>query len=165
MFLSFKHKSSQKQQIENTAQDRIATSIVHKCIKVQEQCGTFMQHQTERLSGRVKKFMIVIFFLLSGGYSLYLIAESLISHKSKPLSIAPIKVPEHTGKSGNENTKAPVIVSKAEYEKIRRFRFYMDSLARSPSGKKVYDSILNQRPGLMDSVLFIENIYQLQIKK
>jgi len=40
----------------------------------------------------------------------------------------------------------------------------MDSLARSPSGKILYDSIISQRPGLMDSVRFIENYYQ-QLKQ
>jgi hypothetical protein len=41
----------------------------------------------------------------------------------------------------------------------------MDSLARSPSGKNLYDSITSQRPGLMDSVRFIEQLYRGEIKK
>ena len=36
----------------------------------------------------------------------------------------------------------------------------MDSLARSPSGRKLYDSIVAARPGLMDSVRYIEKEYQ-----
>ena len=41
----------------------------------------------------------------------------------------------------------------------------MDSLTRSENGTIIYDSIVKARPGLMDSVLFIENIYQSQLKK
>lgn len=160
MFLSFRHKRPQKQDTENNAQDRIANSIVHKCIKVQERCATYMQHQTERLSGKIKKLLLVMFFLSSSGYSLFLIVESLKSHKGKSFSVTTIKVPEHMDKAGDENTKARVIVSEAEYERIHRFQFQMDSLAKSPSGKRFYDSILFRRPGLMDSIMIIEEMYK-----
>lgn len=160
MFLSFRHKRPQKQHTENDTKDRIANSIVHKCIKAQEQCATFMQHQTEKLSSKAKKFLLVMFLVLSGGCSLYLIVESLISHKNKSFSIVPIKVPEHMDKAGDENTEATVIVSEAEYERIHRFKLYMDSLAKSPSGKRFYDSILFRRPGLMDSIMIMEEMYK-----
>lgn len=65
----------------------------------------------------------------------------------------------------DEKIRATSIVAKEEYEKIQRFRQYMDSLERSPSGKKLYNSILINRPGLLDSIILIENIYQSQIKK
>ncbi|ULT38451.1 hypothetical protein KRR40_25400 [Niabella defluvii] len=55
-------------------------------------------------------------------------------------------------------------MSEAEYSRIKRFRVYMDSLARSPAGRTLYDSIIYHRPGLMDSVRFIENYYQ-QLKQ
>lgn len=50
-------------------------------------------------------------------------------------------------------------MSKENYLKVHLFKEYMDSLARSATGKAVYDSILISRPGLMDSVRFIENNY------
>lgn len=165
MFLSFKHKRSQKDHIENDAQDKIAIGIVNKTIKIQEQCAIFMQLQIERLSGRVKKFLLVMFFLLSGGYSLYLIAESLISHKSKSFSISPIKIPQHTGKADDENIQPFIMVTTEEYGNIQNFRHYMDSLTQPTKGKRIHDSILKSRPELMDSILFIENIYQLQSLK
>ena len=76
-----------------------------------------------------------------------------------------VKSPRHIGKSGDEKTKATVIITKEEYDKIQRFRKYMDSLPRSLSGKKLYESILINRPRLMDSIILIENIYQSQTKK
>ncbi len=160
MFLSFRHKAKQKQHAENDVQDRIANSMVHKCIRAQERCATYMQHQTEKLSSRIKKLLLVMFFLSSGGYSLYLIAESLKSHKGKFFSVTPIKVPEYMDKAGDENTKAPVIVSKDEYERIHRFKLFMDSLAKNSSGKRLYDSILFSRPGLMDSLMMIQEMYK-----
>ena len=160
MFPSFRHKRPQKEHTENDAQDKIANSIAHKCMKAQERCATYMQRQTERLSFKTKKLLLLIFFLLSSGCSLYLIVESLISHQNKSFSITLIKVPEHIDKTGNENTKAPVIVSEAEYERIHRFQLHMDSLAKNLSGKRLYDSILLSRPHLMDSIMIIQEMYK-----
>jgi hypothetical protein len=58
-----------------------------------------------------------------------------------------------------------MIVSKADYQGIIRFRGYMDSLTRSPAGKAAYDSIIFSRPGLLDSIRILEKIYQSQTKK
>jgi hypothetical protein len=165
MFLSFRHKRPQKPHIDSDAQDKIVNSIVHMCIKEQQRCSIFMQRQTQRLSLRIKKFLLVMFLLLSSGYSFYLIAENLISYKSKAFFIEPIKIPKHTCKSGNENIQPDIAVTTEEYLNMQRFQHCMDSLGQTPSGKKVKDSILLSRPGLMDSIHFIENIYLLQSSK
>ena len=49
-------------------------------------------------------------------------------------------------------------------EKITSFRKYMDSLGRSPTGKKMHDSIVLNRPGLLDSLTIIENYYYSHLK-
>ncbi len=67
-------------------------------------------------------------------------------------------------KTGDENTQSAATITKQEYQRIEYFRHCMDSLARSPSGKAIYDSILNQHAGIMDSVAFLEKIYQSQTK-
>lgn len=158
MLLSFIHKRSQKQHKENNTHDRIANRIVQKWIKVQEQCATFLQCQSEKLSFKTKKFLLAMFLLLSGVCCVYLIVDNVASDKNKHLSIAPIKVPEHVAKAGDENTKASAIVSEAEYERIHRFQLFMDSLSKSPSGKRIYDSILNKSPDLMNSIMLIQKM-------
>ena len=75
----------------------------------------------------------------------------------------PIKKLKHATETGEPPIEAAE-VSEAEYSRIKKFRMYMDSLARSPSGKILYKSITRHRPGLMDSVRFIENYYQ-QLKQ
>lgn len=160
MFLLFRDKKPQKHATQNTAQDMIATSIAHKCVKVQEQYARFLQSQTERLSYTTKTLLLEMFLLLSTGCSLYLIIASLISHKNKSFSVALIEVPEHINKAGDENTKAPVMVFEAEYKRIHHFQLYMDSLAKNPSGKRLYDSILFSRPGLIDSIIIMDEMYK-----
>lgn len=150
---------------ENAAQERLANSIVSACIRFQQRWADFMQRHTERLSRNGKLIILSLFCLTAGSLSVYFIWSSVTSHKASSIPVIHLKKPPYALKSGDEDTKAWVIVSKAEYEKIQRFRFYMDSLARSPSGKHIYDSILSRRPGLMDSIFFIENIYQSQNKK
>lgn len=149
----------------NAAQERLASSIVSSCIRLQQRWANFMQCHTERLSRNGKLTLLSLFCLIAGSLSIYFITNSLLSRRASSFTVAPVTNPPNAGKSGDENTKALVIVSNSEYEKIQRFKRYMDSLARSPSGKILYDSIRNNRPGLMDSILLIETIYQSQNKK
>src|SRR5687767_12182579 len=48
--------------------------------------------------------------------------------------------------------------------RINSFKKYMDSLSKSSQARLVYDSILKARPGLMDSIQIIEEIYYSQSK-
>lgn len=165
MLSLFKNRKTQSSVKGNAAQERVANNIVSVCIRLQQRWADFMQRHTERFSRNGKLIILSLFCVTAGSLSVYLIWSSVTSHKASSFTVIHFKKPPYAVKSGDENTKALVIVSEAEYEKIQRFRFYMDSLARSPSGKELYDSILSQRPGLMDSILLIENIYQSQIKK
>ena len=149
----------------NAAQERVANHIVSVCIRLQQKWADFMQHHTERLTRNGKLIILCLFCLTTGSLSLYLIASNVMNRRASSFDMAHLKISPFVGKSGDENTKAVVVISKPEYEKIQRFRMYMDSLARSPFGKKRYNNILGLRPGLMDSILLIENIYQSQSKK
>lgn len=165
MLSLFRKRKTQSSLKGNTAQERLANNMVAACIRFQQRWADFMQLYTERLSRNGKLILLSSFCLIAGSLSIYFIASSLMSRKASSFTIIHHKKSTYAIKSGDENTKVLMIVSKPEYEKIQRFRLYMDSLARSPSCKQFYDSILSHRPGLMDSILLIENIYQSQSKK
>ena len=165
MLSLFSNKKKQKAVLENTAQDRIAKNVVGKLLRLQQRWAAFMEHYTERLSVKWKLIVLFFFCLCSGGLSILFIARSLMNNHTTSFHVTQGKIPQHIGKSGDEKSKAVTIVTKEEYDKIQHFRKYMDSHARSPSGKKLYDNILIDRPGLMDSIILIENIYQTQNKK
>ncbi len=165
MLLLFKKRTTPTSVIKNAAQERLASYFVSACIRFQQRGADCMQRHTERLSRKGKIITLSLYCLTAGSLSVYLIASGMMSHKASSITVIHFKQPSYAVRSGDENTKAFVIVSKAEYENVQRFRFYMDSLARSPSGKPLHDSILSLRPGLMDSVLLIEKIYQSQNKK
>ncbi len=165
MLSLFRKNKKQKAVIENTAQDRMAKNIVGKLLRFQQRWAAFMQCHTERLSVKWKVIILFLFCLYSGWLSILFIADSLSNTAAVSIHVIQVKTPQHIGKCVDEKNSAITIVSEGENEKMRDFQNYMDSLARSPSGKTIYDDILIDRPGLMDSVILIENIYQSQINK
>lgn len=125
--------------------------------------ANWMMKRTENFSRRTWVVLLILFILSTSTYSVYLAVSAFTGKASNAISITPIKKPTHITETGEAN-RGTAEVSEAEYSRIKKFRVYMDSLARSPSGKILYDSINRQRPGLMDSVRFIENYYQ-QLKQ
>jgi hypothetical protein len=53
-------------------------------------------------------------------------------------------------------------ISKEEFQRIENFKSYLDSLAKTNAGKRIFDSIIANRPGLIDSLSIVENLYQTQ---
>lgn len=118
-----------------------------------------MEKRTESFSRGNWTLLLILFVLLTGGYSTYLLVSSFTEKAGKAFTITPIRKPGHLTETGDAKADA-LPVSETEYRRIHKFRMYMDSLARSPSGKAIYDSITFRRPGLMDSVRYIDNYYQ-----
>lgn len=125
--------------------------------------ANWMMRRTENFSRRTWIILLTLFVLTASTYSIYLAVNAVAGKGNNSISVTSIKRPKHATETGEANIDA-VQASEAEYSRIKKFRVYMDSLARSPSGKILYDSITTNRPGLMDSVLFIENYYQ-QLKQ
>ena len=107
--------------------------------------------------------VLSLFCLLAGGYSSHLAVDSFFGKPVLPLTR--INQPGHVQPSGDKISQAPVVITEEEYQKIQWFRQYLDSLAQTSPGEKFPDSLLAGRPGFMDSVLLLENLYQSQIKK
>lgn len=165
MLSLFRNKKKQKAEEQQDVRDQFLKSLVHTCLRWQSRWAEWMQTKAEKLSGKGKLMVLLIFVLLTGSYSIYLIGKSLPENHSPSFSIISIKRPAHIQETGDEAKHTNAVISKSEYERIHRFSKYMDSLANSSTGKVLYDSMVTLRPGLMDSIQLIENIYQSQIKK
>ena len=164
MLSLFRKTNGRKQDTEKGSGENLAGNLPMRVIRLQERCATFMQKQTERLSFKGKLMLLALFCLLSGSLSIYLFTRSLMGHHPASISVSNIKAPLYGGKPGDENARSSLTITKQEYERIKYFRQYMDSLALSPSGKPLYDSIQRDRPGLIDSIALVEKFYQSQIK-
>jgi len=165
MAFLFRKKNKTEASGPDQIHDRVLRQMVNACLRLQTGWALWMGRRTERLSRRKLLLLLLAFIALAGGYSICLIGQSFSGNQANAFSVTPIKRPEHVLKMVDATSQKEMIVSKTDYQRIIRFRGYMDSLTRSPAGKAVYDSIVLSRPGLPDSIRLIEKIYQSQIKK
>lgn len=157
----FKRKQKKKIAGVSTA-DKVAGKIAGAGLKIQRNFSEIMNKLFTRLSPGSVKVFLVVFCLSAGGYSFYLISNSIFSDKppTSAIHVDPVKTPKHFDKAGDEAILSNEYVDENTYRNIIAFKMFMDSL--KTNNTRVYDSIINARPGLMDSVLVLENIYNSQ---
>lgn len=162
MFFHVKTKRRGKEQCPNTFRDRCAVPIVKRCIQAQAKWALYLQRKTDGFSTRAKKSGLAIFCLIALGCSFYLVVASLAGNTKKSFDVASIRVPAYSTRTGEENTRPDLGVTKEDTEKIKQLRLYMDSLGTTAVGLRKRDSLLLLRPHLMDTVRAIENLYRVQ---
>ena len=150
---------------ETTNQERTAGRIVQNCIRVQAEWASFLQHHSEKFSCRTKKYSLLLFCVVSVESSLYVFMEGFRGSTPKIIPVAQIDVPLHAVESGKENISSFLLITRGEFNRIEKFSRYIDSLGLSKEGRRLRDSILSYRPGLMDSIGIIKKIYQSQSLK
>lgn len=132
--------------------DKGAAFLAGSINRVQSAWANWMNRKTKRLSKKRKVLLLVIFCVLSVALSFALIVRS-IQGRAFTIKYSAIKRPVTVYK---EN---PILDDKGSILNIIRFRKYMDSLSKDRNGKRTFDSIQKARPGLMDSVVEIEKLY------
>jgi len=145
--------------------DNVAGKIAGAGIKVQKIFADKMNKIFMNTGNKKLKMMLIVFCITAGGYSIYLLINAIISpdKKQESFKIDQVKTPQHFSKSGEESILPDAYVDEQTYNKIQGFKKYMDSLHQNQ--KSEYDSILQARPGLMDSVQMLEEIYYSQKQK
>jgi hypothetical protein len=159
MKLFSKRKESNPEKV-NPISNRIHAGYKH----LQTGWAKWMVKRTQKFSRCTWIMLLILFVLSTSTYSVYIAVSAFTKKESNSITIVPIKKLKHATETGEPPIEAAE-VSEAQYRRMKRFRVYMDSLARSPSGKILYDSINSHRPGLMNSLQFIEQLYRRKIKK
>ncbi len=159
-------KKKNKEVISQPIKEKAATGIAKFLLSVQTKFSDFMNTALNRLSIRRVKILLVVFCLFGGGYSFYLIAGAILNsnHQQPEMNVEKINVPKYYNKNGVEEIHAYQYIDEATYQRIGEYEAFMDSLQKTESGRKVYDSILLVRPGLTDSIRMLKEIYKSQIK-
>lgn len=131
----------------------------------EEKLAGYLNRRLNRLTVKGQLYFLFAFCTLFGGVSLYLILNTFWGTGPSASSIQPksIIVPLH--KTGEENIFPGLLVTEEDIKELRAFKSFMDSLRLSAQGKPIYDSILTNRPGLMDTVSMLEQLYLLQQNK
>jgi hypothetical protein len=155
------NKNNKQNESRIPVSEKAAASVGGMINRVQSKFGTVLNNKTSNLSKRGKIILFICFSLLFGGSSVCLIVKGITNSVEayKNPTIRSITVPKHYDKTGMPGVKNPSVVSPAEMNRIRFFRRYMDSLSRSTHGSLLYDSIIRERPGLLDSISQVERMY------
>jgi hypothetical protein len=137
--------------------NKVAGYVANGLLKMQAGWAGWMQRQSEKLGTRGKKIALIACCLFTMSYSTIVIIKGIqgktkVNVTSKQVIKPPIAIPDEpeTG------------LSKPELNSLKKFRQYLDSLKTDTEGRKVYDSLVKARPGLIDSLAFVEDIYQLR---
>lgn len=164
MLFSFKRNKKVLDEADNF-QGNLLRQFEEENLRLQHKCAHWMERKTAHLSRKSWILILICFTVLTSGYSICLMIGNF---SDTMINVEPITTVGKTtnGRPGSaEKDKINVLISTAEFEKIVRFRKYMERLGHSAAGKKVQDSIMRYRPGLLDSLLIVENYYHLQFKK
>jgi hypothetical protein len=157
-----------KNNTRNDAMESIKSSLWQKIdqanLRLQHKCAQWLERKTSHFSPLNWVVILFSFIVFTGSCSIYLIVTSFSGNTTKNITVTPISKPTNLVPLKEEDTLLNPIISKTELEKIIRFRRYMDSLGRSPTSKKMHDSIVLYRPGLLDSLLILENYYNSHFK-
>ncbi|MBN8878073.1 MAG: hypothetical protein J0I32_11040 [Sphingobacteriales bacterium] len=150
MFGKKKHKEA-KQPGGNWT-DKAAGKIAGAGIKLQTKFAHVMNKRVSKIPQQKLKTVLVAFCLLSGGFSIYLAANAIFGTENKQPSfeVKKMDVPKHFNKTGSEINEPENSISHEMYREIQEYKKYMDSL-KQPI-----------RPGLLDSIRILENIYHSQ---
>lgn len=157
----------QSKSAEGETRSSMLRKMTGKLGALQHRWADKLQEKSERLSVTGKKLMLGLFLAVFSGWSVYIAWHSLSSspgHGTVP--VQPITI-SHPGEG--MVTQRPFAgrqgVSDKEYGAIQAFHHYLDSLGQSTQGRIWRDSLLKGRPGLLDSMRAIEQVYLSQSKK
>lgn len=148
-------KNQNKKPLKPAPKHAAVECVQNKYVLWKKQWASWMGNRYNRLSFKSKIITLLCFVAIIGGYSIFLVASALKKKQSLNHSVSHISIPLHIKKRVN-SPEANYAIQSKESRRIHRFRLYMDSLYKDPSGRLLYDSITRRRPGLMDSVYMVE---------
>lgn len=149
-------KGTQKGKTTNPRTDRIARHLAAFLDTAQARWAGCMARWTAPLSKRALQFAVVLFCALSGGASLLAIRDAFLQKGPPLVKPATLTVPKYYRQPGPALTP---LLTPGDRQHISRFRALLDSLYRSVEGRAIYDSIIRERPGLLDSLRRMEDVY------
>jgi hypothetical protein len=117
------------------------------------------------LSRKALIFSLTVFVFLSSSVSVFIVYRSLANKPADLISIETLTNPVQLNASPKGNILKSFSLSEQKYKNIIDYKVYLDSLKRSISGQKAYDSIVLRRRSPIDSLIFIENNYKYNFKE
>jgi hypothetical protein len=120
-----------------------------------------LQSKSELLSPQSKKYSLIFFCLLFGGISTLILIHS-VSEKQRISFEMKLSKPAHSLQNDKSYLKADSVITKDEFIKVEHFKNYLYQLKADSLNSKKFDSIIQARPHLIDSINLFEKIYLQQ---
>jgi hypothetical protein len=139
----------------DTVWEKLNTRIKYR----QSKWAGYLQQKSSGFTPRKWKILLGGFCLVFASSSTYVIVHAL-QGKSGFTKPAEISIPKHVDETGSLEKERKELETGPEYRAIERFLQHMDSLKATLAGRRQYDSFMHARPGLMDSIRFIEKIHK-----
>lgn len=140
--------------------DKVANKIAAAFNRLQNSFAKGMNKTVDKMNTKRLKTTVVLFSIVFGGISLYLVINAVTRPTVPRLYVDQVNVPKHFNRAGDDETVGSGYVDEETFHNITAFRQYMDSLKTFK--RPQYDSIIKARPHLMDSVVLLEQVYNLQ---
>lgn len=131
---------------------------------IQDKWAKKMSSITSKLARRNLILWLVLFIVFTGFISIYNVWKGFVKADFNVVKTYVVSRPVNANNKSLLKKPSQIVLSKKDYEKIMCFRLYMDSIKQTHQGKKIYDSINYYRPGLLDSLYFVEEYYKTHSK-
>ena len=128
--------------------------------KMKQKLACYLQQRSELLSLKSKKLILLFFFIVCSTGSIFIIINA--SDKGNNITVKQISKPASTKDSTHLETKSDSAITEKDYKRIERFKSYLLQLRDDSTTGKKFDSIMLQRPHLLDSITLFEKMYLSQ---
>lgn len=115
--------------------DTLMKQVNKVYLVAQTKWAQWMAKKMAKLSHSALVVIWSLFIGISGGYSIYMIFQGFSGATVNHIKITPINKPLQLLQQDHEISKENSSADKDKFEKIIRFRAYIDSLGRCPTGK------------------------------
>lgn len=145
---------------QGTGDDKVAKGIARIILGVQRRWASWMNRQSGKCPPKLRGLILIMVLLLMAAIGATLLVGGFDCNR-KVIATASIQVPAVITEQGRLPDLSEV---HASYDRVKKARLYLDSLAQSPSGKQRFDSLNKARPGLNDSIRTAEMLLK-QLKQ
>lgn len=139
---------------------RLTFSWLHKRILIiLTRWADILQHKSNQLSQPTLQILAVTFFLVASSVSVLVATNSLHRERESIILFAPIRFPHNITKTGDEKTTVPNYLNDTEMIRLIGLINNLESLKNNSETTELYNRIVNQRPGLIDSLKEVIQMY------
>lgn len=141
--------------------DKAAGWIANRILKTQNKFANLLGNISSTWKTKQQWIFLYMVWLVFGGLSTISVINAF-NQKSKNILGKPATIKTPRNISAKETH--PIRITDNEIRHVHVFKRTLDSLSKTPEGKIKVNKLLNRRPGLMDSLEMVEELYYSQKK-